>query len=80
MKTAPHFVVGLTALAALSAGAVLAVEDRALFDPKQAMLLVPIDDGPGDATGGTFPTLTGRPREGFTASGPTSPVVQPFRQ
>lgn len=79
MKTAPHFVAGLTALAALSAGMVLAVEDTALFDPKQAMLLLLLDEGPGDATGGAFPALNGQPGEGFTASRPASPAVQPFR-
>ena len=80
MRTAPHFVVGLTALAALSAGVVLAVEDRALFDSRQAMLLVLIDESLGEAPGSTFPTLNGRAREGFKASGPASPVMQPFRQ
>ena len=49
MKTAPHFIVGLTAFAALGAGIVLSAEDPVLFDPQQAMLLVLADDAPGDA-------------------------------
>ncbi|MEO8154012.1 MAG: hypothetical protein ABI605_13150 [Rhizobacter sp.] len=44
MKIAPHFVVGLTSAAALSAGAILAVEDRALFDPQQTMLVMLAED------------------------------------
>jgi hypothetical protein len=76
MKTTPNFIVGVTAFAALSAGVLLAVEDPALFDPKQAML-VGAEDGPADGTKSLFPSLPG---VGFTVSRPASPVVQPLRQ
>jgi len=76
MKTTPNFIVGVTAFAALTAGVLLAVEDPALFDPKQAML-VNADEHPADAMDGLF---TAPPRAGFSVSRPASPVVQPLRQ
>ena len=55
MKTAPHLVVGLTACAALAAGFVLATEDRALFEPCQAQMVVCADDAPSGAPRVSFP-------------------------
>lgn len=43
MKTAPHFIVGLTVCFALGAGLLLAAEDRALFDPQHSMLSVLVE-------------------------------------
>ncbi|MBX3621048.1 MAG: hypothetical protein KF891_13845 [Rhizobacter sp.] len=43
MKAAPFFVAGLTASAALAAGALLTAEDRALFEPQHAMLVGLVD-------------------------------------
>jgi hypothetical protein len=44
MKTDPHLAVALTACAALAATFVLSTEDHALFEPRQAQLLVWADD------------------------------------
>jgi len=44
MKTAPLLVAGLTAIAALGAGALLAAEDRALFEPRQARIASWVDE------------------------------------
>jgi hypothetical protein len=44
VKAAPFFVAGLTASAALAAGVLLAAEDRALFEPRHAMLIGLADD------------------------------------
>lgn len=44
MKPAPSMMVAATVAAALAGGALLAAEDRMLFEPQQAMLLGVIDD------------------------------------
>lgn len=44
MKSAPSLMAAVTAVAALAAGALLAAEDRMLFEPQQAMLVGLVDD------------------------------------
>lgn len=44
MKAAPSFMAAVTAAAALGAGALLATEDRMLFEPQQAMLAGAAED------------------------------------
>lgn len=44
MKPAPSLMAAVTAAAALAAGALLAVDDRMLFEPQQAMLAGLVDD------------------------------------
>jgi hypothetical protein len=44
MKTAPSLMAAVTAVAALAAGALLAAEDRMLFEPQHAMLVGLVDD------------------------------------
>lgn len=44
MKSAPSLMAAVTAVAALGAGALLAAEDRMLFEPQQAMLVGLVDD------------------------------------
>lgn len=44
MKPAPSLMAAVTAVAALAAGALLAAEDRMLFEPQQAMLVSWVDD------------------------------------
>jgi hypothetical protein len=49
MKFAPHLMVGFTVSAALAAGALLAAEDRALFEPQHAVAMLDVVDEVGAA-------------------------------
>lgn len=44
MKPVPSLMAAVTAVAALAAGALLAAEDRMLFEPQQAMLVGLVDE------------------------------------
>lgn len=44
MKSAPSFIAAVTAVAALGAGALLAIEDRMLFEPGEALLVALVDE------------------------------------
>jgi hypothetical protein len=79
MKTAPHLAVGLTTFAALAAGYVLATEDRALFEPQQAQLLVWAEESPRQApvqdVGGALGRVSFR-REAFAMPQAASPAAR----
>lgn len=49
MKSAPHLIAGFTAAAALGAVVLLAAEDRALFEPQHAAMLLEVVDPAGPA-------------------------------
>jgi hypothetical protein len=72
VKTAPSFVAGLTAIAALGAGALLAAEDRALFEPRQVLITSWVEDAEGlieqapSGAGGLLP-VGGERRAGAAA-------------
>jgi hypothetical protein len=49
LKSTPHLMVGFTAAAALGAVVLLAAEDRALFEPQHAAMLLEAVDPQGAA-------------------------------
>jgi hypothetical protein len=69
MKTAPSLMAAVTAVAALAAGALLAAEDRMLFEPQHAMLIGLVDDVSASLGEQPAPRRAGESRRSVSRAG-----------